>query len=120
EHGVTLKYRGALKLAADAALSDLVFRQVSEVRLAAYQKHTAFVGPCLAGDDIHQRGLARSVRTDDAPELAVVQNQGELVERFEPVAAHAHTVDAKQRMGSLGDRYVATCPHRSALGPPGT
>lgn len=40
--------------------------------------------PGLAGDDVHERGLARPVRPDQTPQLVVVHVQGEAVRALKP------------------------------------
>jgi hypothetical protein len=55
------------------------------------EQHVAAVGPCLAGDDVHHRGLAGAVGADDRPHLAGLQHQREVVEGLEAVEGDLET-----------------------------
>src|SRR3990167_6591509 len=50
----------------------------------------AAVGPGLAGDDVHHRGLARAVGADDASQLAGRDVQAQAVDGLETVEADVH------------------------------
>ena len=70
EHG------GALELAADAEARDLVLAAAwSSSMLWPCMYTRPWVGPGLAGDHVHHRGLARAVRADDAAQLARLEHQ---------------------------------------------
>src|SRR6185369_10815786 len=89
EHGELLEHRGLLELAADAHLGDLRLGVAQQVDRAA-EKYRAFVGPRLAGDDVHHRRLARAVGTDDAAQFARRDVQRQLVDGLEAIEADAH------------------------------
>ena len=106
EHGVALKHRRPLELAADAALRDLVLAELRQILIVADDEHGAGVRLGLAGDHVLQRGLAGAVRADDAAQLALVEHQRQVVERLEAVEADADVVDAEQRLPARGERVV--------------
>ena len=64
-----LEHRRLLELAADAELGDLVLAHGAAGRWSS-RRTPCRVGPGLAGDDVHHRGLAGAVRADDAAQLA--------------------------------------------------
>ena len=53
--------------------------------------------PGLAGDDVHERGLARPIRADQTPQLAVVHVQGEPVQGLEAVEGDGQVLDVEDR-----------------------
>jgi hypothetical protein len=86
EHRVVLENGRLLELAADADVRNLGFGEPRQVdRLT--EEDRPFVGPRLAGDDVHHRRLAGAVGADDAAQLAGVDRQRQLVERPEAVEA---------------------------------
>ncbi len=79
EHRVVLEHGRLLELAADAGVGDLGFAQSRQVdRLA--EENRPLVGPRLAGDDVHHRGLAGAVGPDDAAQFADVDHQRQRVQ----------------------------------------
>src|SRR5438105_5835679 len=67
----------------------------------------AGLGARLAGDDIHHGGLAGAVGSDDAAQLARLDDQAQAVERLEAVEADGHAVEIEDR--SLGGIEVHFC-----------
>ena len=57
----------------------------------------ALVGPGLAGDHVHHRGLAGAVRADDRAHLALVEVEREIVQRLEAVEADRDAVEIEDR-----------------------
>ena len=87
-------------------IGDLGLGEPREVdRLA--EERGALVGPRLAGDHVHHRGLARAVGSDHAAQLARIDDQGEVVERLEAVEADRDAVEVE-------DAAVATCRRPSS------
>ena len=77
-----------------------------------------------AGDDVQQRGLARSVLADEAEHLAAPHAQAHVVERAELVEATAEALHFQQHRASVlrhGGRHcerpVRRCPGRRRLAP---
>ena len=104
EHAELLEHRGLLELAADAQLGDLRLVVAQQVDGAA-EEHRARVGPGLAGDDVHHRGLARAVGADDAAQLAGRDVQAQLVDGLEAVEADAHVFQVQD--AAVGDVHFA-------------
>jgi hypothetical protein len=65
EHRVVLENRRLLELAADADVRDLGFGEPRQVN-GLTEEDRPFVGPRLAGDDVHHRRLAGAVGSNDA------------------------------------------------------
>ena len=82
--GVALEHGRLLELAADAELGDLRPRRAWSGRALPSKEHVAVVGPGLAGDDVHHRGLAGAVRADDGAHLAGLDRERQIVERRKP------------------------------------
>ena len=58
-------------------------------------------------DDVEQRGLAGAVRADEGADLALLDGEGQPVERDDATEAHADVLDLEQRhAGPLGDPSV--------------
>src|SRR5262249_38900780 len=72
----------------------------------------AFVGPRLAGDDVHHRGLARAVRADDAAQLARLDVERQRVQRLEAVEADGELLEVED---VLGDLHAAPASRRAAI-----
>ncbi len=89
EHRQLLEHRGFLELAANAQLGNFGFVMAQQVDGRA-KEHRAFVGPGLAGDDVHHRGLACTIGSDDAAQLAGRDVQVQAVDGLEAVKAHMH------------------------------
>ena len=104
EHGEPLEHRRLLELAADAQLRDLRLGVAQQVDRAA-EEHGAGIGPGLAGDDVHQRGLAGAVGADDAAQLARRDVQRQSVDRLEAVEADAHVFQVQD--AAVGDVDLA-------------
>ena len=89
EHRQLLEHRGLLELAANPQLGDLRLVVAQQVDGGA-EEHRAFVGPGLAGDDVHHRGLACAIGADDAAQLARRNVQVQAVDGLEAVEADVH------------------------------
>jgi hypothetical protein len=112
EHAVALEHRGALKFAADPELRDLVLRHLDQRLLLAVftdQVHIACRWPCLAGDAVHQRGLASTVRADDAAQLTAVERHRQIGERLETIELHADVVHPQVRQRPPHSNRGALC-----------
>ena len=94
EHGVLFEHRRLLELAPDAGLGDLRLREPQQVDGTA-EEGAAAVRPGLAGDDVHQRGLAGTVRADDAAQLAAVDVQAQVIDRPETVEADGQVLEVE-------------------------
>src|SRR6266508_1758384 len=95
-HAVAVEHGRLLELAADAELGDLGLVELCQV-VGAVEVDVAFVGPRLAGDDVHHRGLAGTVRADDGAHFARLDRERELVERAKPVERHGEAVEVEER-----------------------
>jgi hypothetical protein len=89
-----LEHRGALELASDPGRRDLGLGEAQEIDVVAKIGHTA-LRPGLAGDDVHERGLARPVRADQATQLAVVHVQREPVQGLEAVEGDGQVLNVE-------------------------
>ena len=80
----------------------------------------AGVRPSLACDDVHHRGLAGSVRTDDGAHLAGFDRKGKIVERLEAVERYADAVEIQQCARESFHRLILILPEAApaATGPP--
>ncbi len=107
EHRVALEDGGALELAANAALGDLVLAELREVGVVAHQEDRAGVGLGLARDDVHQRGLAGAVRADDAAQLALVEHQRQLGDGLEAVERRRSRCRRRAALAPFGEGVVA-------------
>jgi len=85
EHGRLLEF------AADAEFGDLRLVELGKI-MRAVEQNVAFVGPRLAGDDVHHRGLAGAIRADDGAHLARLDRDREIVDGAEAVERHRHGV----------------------------
>jgi hypothetical protein len=63
------------------------------------------VGPGLAGDDVHHRGLAGTVGADDAAQLAGRDVQVQAVDGLEAVEAHVHVFQVQD--AAVGGVHLA-------------
>ena len=72
---VHLEHGRLLELAADSELSYFGLVEMREVVRSTVEVHVALIGPRLAGDHVHHRGLAGAVGTDDRPHLAGLDGQ---------------------------------------------
>src|SRR5205823_4464107 len=77
-----------------------------EIDAVTDEVHGPLVRPRLASDYVHQGRFARAVRSDETAELTLVEDQRELVQRLEPVEAHADVVDVERRLAALEDSLV--------------
>ena len=111
EHGQALEHSRLLKLAPDARLCDLRFRQRQQVDILR-EPRGAVIRTRLAGHDVHHRRLAGAVRADDAPQLSPVHREREAVERLEAVEADGQVVE---REDLVGRRQVRRPGHFSLL-----
>jgi hypothetical protein len=67
-HALRLEHGWALELAADAARAIWLSDSRAD-RAGVAEPHPALVRPGLAGNDVHEGGLARSVRPDDGAQF---------------------------------------------------
>ena len=101
---ITLGNRQADTLVPAPGVTREVLADAAQLASLPDEKHGALVGQGLARDHVHQRGLASTVRSDHAAQLALVEHQGELVQRLEAVEAHAHRVDAEHGLSTVRER----------------
>jgi hypothetical protein len=66
-----------------------------DVRPAAAEQHLAGVGPDEAAQHVQQRGLARSVRPDDAQHMPGRDGERDGVERGQPAETDRHVLHLK-------------------------
>src|SRR5207248_3234893 len=66
--------------------------------LIAAEEHFTRIWPGLARHDIHHRRLAGAVRTDDRPQLALLDDQRQIIERLETVEADRDAVQVEQNV----------------------
>ncbi|MNH76804.1 hypothetical protein D3C73_290880 [compost metagenome] len=85
-----------LKLATDAGLSDLHFAHLRQVE-GFTEPGLAVTGASLAGDHVHQRGLARAVGADDAAQLTDADVQVEIVQCAKAIEADADVFQSEDR-----------------------
>ena len=117
EHRQLLEHGRLLKLAADAGLGDFRLGQREQVDLRP-EPRRALIRARLAGDDVHHRGLAGAVRTDDAAQLSRVDVQRQLVERLEAVEADGQLLeieDLAREQWRRPPRRVAHVLRRSSI-----
>ena len=81
-------------------------------RMTEAQISTAGVGSRLAGDHVHHRGLACTVGTDHATQLAGVDRQGKPVERFEAIEADRDVFEVQDRPVREIDAFGRYAPDR--------
>src|SRR4029077_110174 len=103
--------RRLLKLAADAKLGNLCLIKLGEIVGTLFEIDVACVRPGFAGDDIHHRGLAGTVRSDNRTHFARLDHERQLVERPEAVERHCDAVEIEQGGGRfrLHTGYSAAC-----------
>ena len=75
EHAVLLEHGRLLELAADARRARSAARVIRSRSIVWPKNARAGIGPRLAGDHVHHRGLAGAVRADDAAQLADVDRR---------------------------------------------
>ena len=73
-YGMAFEDGRLLELSADPEIRNLRLVKFSEI-VTAVEIDVAFVGPRLAGNDVHHRRLAGAVRSDDRAHLALRQRQ---------------------------------------------
>ena len=98
-----------LELAADAGPGDLGLAHGQQIELVP-EPGPAFVGPRLAGDDVHHRRLAGAVRSDDAAQLAGLHVERQRVQRLEAVEADGQLLEVED----VGGDGLMRCPLRGA------
>src|SRR6185312_2099989 len=88
----------------------------------ALERDPAAVGSPMAGDDVEQRGLARSVRTDQPDGFSAVQGEIEVVQRAHAAVADADPLRVKEIShggpswpGSAGSTSAAICSSWSVI-----
>ena len=69
-----------LKLAADTEPIDLVFTELEQIVFAVVPHQRPAVRRGASSDQVEEGGLARAVRTNDRPQLALVQIEIEVVD----------------------------------------
>ena len=107
KHGELFKHRWLLKFSTDTQLRNVGFFVAQQINRAA-KENRAFVGSRLAGDDVHHRGLAGAVGTDDATQLAGRDIERQLVDGFEAIKADA---DVFKIQNAPVGRIDLTCRH---------
>eukprot|EP01022_Parablepharisma_sp_SALTPOND_P030357 TRINITY_DN760_c2_g2_i2.p2 TRINITY_DN760_c2_g2~~TRINITY_DN760_c2_g2_i2.p2 ORF type:complete len:1280 (+),score=504.50 TRINITY_DN760_c2_g2_i2:6407-10246(+) len=100
EHGVLLEHGRALELAADAGVRDLILGHPGQVDGLAEEGGTGG-GPGLAGDDIHHRGLARAIGTDQAGDGRPRHGEAELADRPHAAEHHRQALHRQAATGAL-------------------
>ena len=83
--GLIFEDGGALEFATHACLRDLRFRHGEERLGFVAPEHGAHVRLGLAGDDVHEGGLARPVGADNRAHFGVTDLKREVVDGLEPV-----------------------------------
>jgi len=84
-----------LEGAADAAAADLVGRKA--VDAFAGEGNRSSVGREGPGNDVEQRGLARSVRADHRKDRALGDAKAHVVDREQPTKALANSINREKR-----------------------
>ena len=118
-HVLEQRHRGeqrqVLEGAGDAELGDAVRRHVEQV--AARGTSPPAGGLVDAADDVEHRGLAGTVRPDEAADLALVDAERQAVERHDAAEADRHVLHVEQhsqRPGPLPTRLSGVQRSRSA------
>ena len=88
---MVLKHRGLLKLSTDAKVGNMGFVQSRKI-YAVPEFNLAFIGPCLAGNHIHHRRLARTIGTDNGAEFPGFDVEAQAVQRLKSIEANRHTI----------------------------
>ena len=114
-HGVSVKDRGTLKFATDTELANAPLGQPRELDGLILEIDGPRSRACLSGDDIHQRGLACTVRPDDAAQLALVDRQREVLESQESVEIDGDVVDPQHELLLGNDRAALGLHSRLGL-----
>ena len=94
EHGRLLEF------AADAELGDVGLVLLGEVDVAV-EEDLALIRPGLAGDDVHHRRLAGTVRADDGAQFARFDDEGQRVQRLEAVEGHRDAVEVENALAEV-------------------
>jgi hypothetical protein len=81
-YSVVVVNGGSLELPADAEAVDFVFVELEQIVFAVIPHKRALIGLGPAGDQIEKRGFPCTVRADDGAELAFVEIEVEIVDRF--------------------------------------
>ena len=84
---------------ADPAAANPIRREADEV--AARQAHAARIRPYVTGDEVENRGLARSVRPDQSQDLALVDGERKLIDRNQPAERLVQAGYREQRFAAL-------------------
>ena len=112
---MALEHGRLLELAADAHHGDLGLVMARQVDVAV-EKHLALVGPRLAGDDVHHRRLAGAVRADDGAHLALVDDEGQIVDGAEAVEGDRDAVEIEDACGCGSWRLTPPAAVRAPVG----
>ena len=107
---------GALELAPDAGLRDLGLGHLQERLAQIAPAHGPLVGSRLAGDDIHEGGLARPVRPDHRAQLGAADGEAEVVDRAEAVEADRNALHLEKRAHGLSFRTIWSTSPPSPFG----
>jgi hypothetical protein len=103
--GLALEHRRLLEFAADAEFGDPGLVEPGQVG-GAVEQHVAFVGFCLAGDDVHHGGLASAVGADDGAHLARRERQRQVVDGVKAVERDVHAVEIQHRGSGAAIHHV--------------
>ncbi|MCY1368043.1 hypothetical protein D9M69_550020 [compost metagenome] len=95
EHREVREHAPVLEGTRQAALCELLRGQAGDV--VAVEAHLPGIGLVQAGDEVEQRGLARTVRADHAQQFALAHLQVDGVDGREPAEAAHEAADLKQR-----------------------
>src|SRR5712671_3611195 len=109
EYGQVLEHGRPLEFPADAEIGDVGLVEPGQILVAA-KKYFTGIRAGLAGHDIHHRCLARAVRADDRSELALLDDERQIVKRLEAVEADRDAVQVQQNVaGRTSGRGVHVC-----------
>ncbi len=75
-----------LELAADTGMGNLRLGHAEKVESLSEIGGAEFRS-CFAGDDIHHRGFTGAIGANDATQFAIVDIQGEIIQRLETIKA---------------------------------
>src|SRR5579863_8457512 len=105
-HAQWAKQRDILEGAADAQSDHAITAEV--LQRTALKLDVAFTEAVEAADAIEQRGLAGTVRTDQAADLAIADIERHAAQGDDAAKAHRDVRNAEQRTGDFG-RHQRAC-----------
>src|SRR5260370_6398826 len=76
--------------------------------------------PRRAGEAVHERGLARAVGSDDAAQLAGLDDHAQGIEGFEAVEAHRHAREIEDGTLRRVEVHAGSFPRKRPIRPPGS